>query len=503
MNQNKTAKAGAHYKVLALIASLSMILAGFAAGLMASPASAGDKKHSEHSHSDREHDQTKCENDGGHWVPGDGGSSSSSSTSADVSLEVVAPAEAAHCDDSEQEECEAPTIESGSDHEWVKDGGDWNCEPKDKRINGHVDICHRAGGSGNWISISPDFSAVYKQAGVNIQGGHANPNHQDGQDIIAPIIVDGFTYFEGQNWNTETEAFLKGGCVTPDPCDVVSSPTVADVDPCEGPRATLILDCDLGWSVSVKNLSDDDVIVVKLDGNVVGGTTVDDEHSWSDSDSTPLVAGETHELQVWVNGKQVGKTADATCPASPVAVATLTCATGVDVSLTGYPEGYRITITLDGDAVVDFESVTDPFVYNSGQLNQDVTHTAVVVLETEEEPMVTLLDASLGVCSTPPPPACTVDCNPVVTEQPPVETPVVVAAATVEAPVAVAVPAPATVAAPAPATVAVPAAATLPAAVPAGNGSQAPGLPMWALAMIAVGVLGAGFAGKSILAAGK
>jgi hypothetical protein len=53
------------------------------------------------------------------------------------------------------------------------------------------------------------------------------------------------------------------------------------------------------------------------------------------------------------------------------------------------------------------------------------------------------------------------------------------------------------------ATVAVPAAATVPAAVPAGDGSQAPGLPMWALAMIAVGVLGAGFAGKSILAAGK
>jgi hypothetical protein len=81
--------------------------------------------------------------------------------------------------------------------------------------------------------------------------------------------------------------------------------------------------------------------------------------------------------------------------------------------------------------------------------------------------------------------------------------PAVVESATVEAPAEVAVPAEATVAAPEAATVAVPAAATLPAAVPAGDGSQAPGLPMWALAMIAVGVLGAGFAGKSILAAGK
>ncbi|MCX6431799.1 MAG: hypothetical protein NTX29_03130 [Actinobacteria bacterium] len=107
-----------------------------------------------------------------------------------------------------------------------------------------------------------------------------------------------------------------------------------------------------------------------------------------------------------------------------------------------------------------------------------------------------------GDCVTPPPvdPGCTTcvpDAPIVVATVPVVEAVVVAAPATVAAPAA------ATVAAPAPATVAVPAAATLPAAVPAGDGSQAPGMPMWALAMIAVGVLGAGFAGKSILAARK
>ncbi len=62
-------------------------------------------------------------------------------------------------------------------------------------------------------------------------------------------------------------------------------------------------------------------------------------------------------------------------------------------------------------------------------------------------------------------------------------------------------PAPAPVAAPAPQQVNIPAKATVPAAVPAGDGSQAPGLPMWALALIAVGALGAAAAGKQILGA--
>jgi hypothetical protein len=51
--------------------------------------------------------------------------------------------------------------------------------------------------------------------------------------------------------------------------------------------------------------------------------------------------------------------------------------------------------------------------------------------------------------------------------------------------------------------VTVPSKATLPGAVPAGDGSQAPGLPMWAMALMVVGALGAAAAGKQILAARK
>ena len=86
----------------------------------------------------------------------------------------------------------------------------------------------------------------------------------------------------------------------------------------------------------------------------------------------------------------------------------------------------------------------------------------------------------------------------VVTEEPPapVAEPVaLVESAVIEAPAAP------VAAAPAPAVVNVPAAATVPAAVPAGGGSQAPGMPMWALALVVVGAIGAAAAGKQILGA--
>lgn len=92
---------------------------------------------------------------------------------------------------------------------------------------------------------------------------------------------------------------------------------------------------------------------------------------------------------------------------------------------------------------------------------------------------------------------------PVVVTPPVVEAAVVVAPA--PAPVVAPAPLPATVEAPAPApapaAVTVPAAATVPAAVPAGDGSQAPGLPMWALALMVIGALGAAIAGKQIIGA--
>ncbi len=65
---------------------------------------------------------------------------------------------------------------------------------------------------------------------------------------------------------------------------------------------------------------------------------------------------------------------------------------------------------------------------------------------------------------------------------------------------------PVVVAAPKPAKVAggvavtVPETATLPNSVPAGGGSDSPALPMWALAMMVMGALGAVTAGVKLLA---
>ncbi len=89
--------------------------------------------------------------------------------------------------------------------------------------------------------------------------------------------------------------------------------------------------------------------------------------------------------------------------------------------------------------------------------------------------------------------------------------PAVVLPATVPEVVVPAKPKPATVKAPKPAKVdggvagkvGAPQTATVPGAVPAGGGSQAPGLPMWALAMIVVGALGAAGAGMQILGSRK
>ena len=70
-------------------------------------------------------------------------------------------------------------------------------------------------------------------------------------------------------------------------------------------------------------------------------------------------------------------------------------------------------------------------------------------------------------------------------------------------PVVVSAPKPAKVNGGVAGSVGVPEAATIPAAVPAGDGSQAPGLPMWALALIVVGALGAAAAGKKLVGSQK
>lgn len=105
-----------------------------------------------------------------------------------------------------------------------------------------------------------------------------------------------------------------------------------------------------------------------------------------------------------------------------------------------------------------------------------------------------------GQCNTPAGPTPQSN-EPVVAAalvEPPAQEPV---AAPDAAPDAVAVPAPAQVAAPA--KVSAPAAATVPASVPAGDGSKAPSLPLWAFALVAVGLAGAAFTGGQLLGARK
>lgn len=93
------------------------------------------------------------------------------------------------------------------------------------------------------------------------------------------------------------------------------------------------------------------------------------------------------------------------------------------------------------------------------------------------------------------------DCNTPQAVAAEVVTPVEPAVVAPVEPAVVAAPEAATVAEPEAATVAAPAAATVPAVIPAGDGSQAPTVPMWALAMIIVGVLGAALTSAKLVGA--
>ncbi len=180
------------------------------------------------------------------------------------------------------------------------------------------------------------------------------------------------------------------------------------------------------------------------------------------------------------------------------ASAVLTCTSGWTASLTDYLDNYDVRVTVDGEVVTDGEVMVDGAWSGNGPTSfTDGEHTMQLQAGYDGETREWLTVETDSVSCTPPPPACTTDCGgttTVTTEVPPaVVAPAVVAPAVVDVPAVVAVPAAATVAAPAPATVTVPQAATLPSAVPAGDGSSAPasGVPVWALAMLIAGALGA------------
>ena len=127
-------------------------------------------------------------------------------------------------------------------------------------------ICHRDGGSGNWNLIEPSFRAVvnHKVPDSQIPEGHANANHQDGQDIIAPIVDHGFTYYDGKNWTPANQAFLERGCN-----DFVIKVT--------GVARCVVADATWTITWSVKNESANTSMKVKSttpSGVIAGNTTI-------------------------------------------------------------------------------------------------------------------------------------------------------------------------------------------------------------------------------------
>jgi len=213
---------------------------------------------------------------------------------------------------------------------------------------------------------------------------------------------------------------------------------------------------------------------------------------------------------------------DLKCPVPPVQITTLTCAAGLTVNLTGYPvrengdddrNGARrnhVTVTVDGIVPpVKDQDFDATFAYASGQLLPVfASHTARVVVDAIESEWsfdrqlsitcpapvtntVTVPGANTTTTVTVPGPTVTVSASP---------------APTVTAvPIAI-VPAPATspIAEPVPISL-TPEAGTAPTSVNAGGGSSAPDstLPLWAVALLATGALGAAGAGARLATSRK
>jgi len=207
------------------------------------------------------------------------------------------------------------------------------------------------------------------------------------------------------------------------------------------------------------------------------------------------------------------------CPIPPVQTTTLTCAAGLTVNLSGYPVGGRngyskdsrmnhVTVTIDGkNPPVKDQDFADAFSYASGQLTPVyATHTARVVVDSIERDYS--FDRQLTVdCPAPVTNTVTVPgATTTVTVPGPTVTVSASPAPTVTAVPITITPAPATAPTTAPAAVTVtPQAATAPTSVKAGGGSSAPdsSIPMWAMALLTVGALGAAGAGSRLASTRK
>ena len=202
----------------------------------------------------------------------------------------------------------------------------------------------------------------------------------------------------------------------------------------------------------------------------------------------------------WPEGTDTSKNPQLECnvPVVPDLGGASTCEAGLSFTLTDWAEGTPFRITGSGARTGSTNGSSPQAVVALAGPLADGTYSSTLEIpygDSEADTAAVVQPKTLTIsvtCSTPGTPSTP---EPPTTTQTPV-TPVVVEAATVAAPAEV----PAA-AVPAPAVVNVPAKATLPAAVPAGEGST--GLPMWALAMIALGMIGAAAAGKQLLGARK
>lgn len=484
---NRTVKRGASARFVALLASLTLIVAGFIGVVSASSASAYPQTN-DFSNYDN---QVDCESALGVWTP-------------------IADAE----DPETEGTCSSPDLSELSKEDclklpfakWV--GSDENGQCKDQNSPGNsgehkVTICHRTASLTNPYVIETvdldSIGAVKKFSTADEKDGHdshagpifdpavnlsGNGNVKWG-DIIPPFSWDAIINggggeqlaagsYDGKNWDDEGKAILKNGCKIPD-----YEPETRPVYWCDGE-----------------------------------GTQVSDNGfetwAWADDSATPP-EGEEWYLEA----------EDVRCPVDPVYAASITCSTwSGSVNLPPViidDEPYEDTY---GDRAVNKTGVVEVFIdgelVETGQLDENgdwsgsgkidpafadgATHTVTIKVDGE-----TVASDTSSVCPAPPD-FCTlnpgsVSCNPPATcannpaacpPATPVTTPVVEAAVA-------AAPAPA-VAAPAPANVAIPAKATLPAAVPAGDGSDSSGLPLWAVALVLVGLLGAAASAKGVLA---
>ena len=277
---------------------------------------------------------------------------------------------------------------------------------------------------------------------------------------------------------------LDGGLCFPDPIE---------------PTHTVTLTCEAGVTVDLSGYPEDYTVTIDA-GNYIQDefdrlrdrAPVTDPYHYA---SGPLGSQDYVEVTLFWDGVEQDPIFDDGVDCGQ-ASAVLTCTSGWTASLTDYLDNYDVRVTVDGAVVLEGQRMKDGAWSGNGPTDFSTgTHTMQLQWGDDGETYEWLTVAKDSVSCTPPPPACITDCGgttTVTTEVPPaVVAPAVVVPAVVDVPAAVAVPAAATVAAPAPATVTVPQAATLPSAVPAGDGSSAPATPLWALAMVIAGALGA------------